>query len=108
MGFEIARYDYALTEDGIRLLERKKEENFELWQEFTDFARVMTAAGELNYWELSIAAKAYFILKSAGTQIGLKEIQNAALKLGWEVTEEEIQKACAFLEKVNLVYHPAT
>jgi len=102
-GFEIARYDYALTEDGSRLLGRKQLEYRDIWDKLIAFAEVMKSVGELNYWELSIAAKSYFILKSAGAQIGTKEIQNEALKLGWEVREEEIQKACEFLERVQLV-----
>jgi uncharacterized protein len=106
-GFEIARYDCALTEDGIRLFEKKKQEYPELWERLAGFAEVMKAAGELNYWELSIAAKAYFILKSAGAQTGPEEIQKAALKLGWEVRKEEIRKACEFLEIVGLVQRPA-
>jgi len=106
-GFEVARYDYALTEDGLRLLEKKKQENPDLFERLRAFAEVMSAAGELSYWELSIAAKAYFILKNAGAQIGPEEIQAAALKLGWEVRKEEIQKACVFLERVGLLQRPA-
>lgn len=106
-GFEIVRYDYALTEDGRSLLETKKRENPNLWEEIHAFAEMMNSAGELDYWELSIAAKAYFILKNTGARVGPESIQEAAKELGWKVELEEIHKACAFLEKVGLVSRPA-
>jgi len=102
-GFEISRYDYALTEDGRRLFERKKRENPQLWEKLRDFAEVMNGAGELNYFELSIAAKAYFIAKNAKKKISLEYIKEEASNLGWDVSPGEIGKACEFLEKVKLV-----
>ena len=57
----------------------------------------------MSYWELSIAAKTYFILKNHGASATFEEIQKIAQQLGWEVTEGELEKAANFLEKIDLV-----
>jgi len=106
-GFEITRYDCALTDDGIYLLERKKKENPDVWQGMKALAELMKSAGELDYWDLSIAAKAFFNLHTAGGQVSLEAIRGAALKLGWEVRKEEIDKTCDFLERMGLIQRHA-
>lgn len=106
-GFEIARYDYNLTEEGNRFLNRKKRECPELWQDVERLAQTIKSAGDLNYWELSIAAKTYFIVKNHGAAATFEEIQKIALRLGWEVTEPELEKASDFLGKMNLIQRAA-
>lgn len=106
-GFELTRYDCALTDDGRYLLEREKKENPEVWQGIKTLAELMDSASELDYWDLSIAAKTYHNLQRVGAQISLEAIRKAARKLGWEVRNEEIDRACDFLEKVGLVQRTA-
>lgn len=106
-GFEIARHDYSLTDEGRRLCNRKKNERPERWKEIQRLAEAIKTAGDLNYWELSIAAKTYFILKNHGTTATFEEIQKIAKGLGWEVTERELEKASDFLEKMDLVRRAA-
>jgi len=77
-GFEIARYDYDLTDEGLRLLIRKKKEHSDMWRKIERLSDMMKSAGDLNYWELSIAAKAYFILRKHGGQASLEQIQKSA------------------------------
>ncbi len=57
-GFEISRYDYTLTETGTRIADRKAALNPDLWKRIETCAKVVTAPGNLDYMELSIAAKA--------------------------------------------------
>jgi uncharacterized protein len=102
-GFEISRYDYSLTEEGIRLYNRKKKEHPELCRDIQRLAEAIKSAGDFNYWELSIAAKTYFILKNHGSTATFEEIQKIAQSLGWEVTERELNKAADFLEKMDLI-----
>jgi uncharacterized protein YwgA len=106
-GFEIARYDYSLTEEGMRLYNRKKDEHPELYRDIERLAQAIKSAGDLNYWELSIAAKTYFILKNHKATATFEEIQKIAQGLGWEVTEQELEKASDFLEKMDLVRRAA-
>lgn len=106
-GFEITRYDCALTDDGRYLLETDKRENPDVWQRIKALAELIKSAGELDYWDLSIAAKAYFNLHSAGGQVSLEAIRKAASELGWEVGRDEIDKSCAFLERLGLIHRYA-
>lgn len=43
-GFEIARYDFSLTEEGFKLLDRKKKENPDLWGEIENLAQRIKGA----------------------------------------------------------------
>jgi uncharacterized protein len=61
-GFEIARHDFTLTQDGRAAVEVKKRKLPELWSELKASADRLSAAGDVNYIELSIAGKAYFLL----------------------------------------------
>ncbi len=102
-GFEIACYDFSLTEEGFRLLHKKQRENPHIWENLCNLAKKIKEAGNLDYWDLSIAAKAYFILDQKGKSVSSQEIQGAAKGLGWEVTTEELDRASTFLEKINLI-----
>ena len=102
-GFEFVRYDYGLTEEGRRLCKRKKNEHPKLYREIKRLADAITSAGDVNYWELSIAAKTYFILKNHGRTATFREIQETAQGLGWDVTERELEKAADFLAKMDLI-----
>ena len=102
-GFEIARYDFSLTDEGRRLLDRKRAKNPDIWEDLCDLAKKIKEAGNLDYWDLSIAAKAYFILDKKEKSASSREIQDAAKDLGWEVKKEELDRASTFLEKINLI-----
>src|SRR5579884_532450 len=72
-GFEMRRYDYALTDDG-RYLVRQLRETPE-YKKISDATHRMQEAGNPNYMELSIAAKAYFLLKKkAGTGMSVGDL----------------------------------
>ena len=102
-GFEIARYDFSLTDEGCRLLDRKRSENPDTWENLCNLANKIKEAGNLDYWDLSIAGKAYFILDKRGKSASSQEIQDVARALGWEVRRDELDRASAFLEKINLI-----
>ena len=102
-GFEMARYDYKLTDDGERLAERRAEQFQSLWQRIDSAAKVLKEAGNLDYMELSIAAKAYFVLIRLKGKATLEDIAGMLPKFGWSVTDEDLAKATAFLAKANLV-----
>ena len=102
-GFEMARYDYSLTEVGERLSKQKSEQHSNLWLRIQSAAKVLKQAGNLDYMELSIAAKAYFVLTRLNGKATLEDIAGMLPKFGWSVTKEQLAKATSFLEKTNLV-----
>ena len=104
-GFEMARYDYTLTDAGLRLADKKAASNPELWDHVEKAARVVTDAGNLGYMELSIAAKAYYVLIQLKRKATLDEISEMLPKFGWSVDKQELTNATRFLEKTGLVKH---
>lgn len=103
-GFEMARYDYSLTEDGLKLLERKKKEYPAEWGKILAAANTIKEAGNLNYMELALAAKAYFILTREGGTASRETISAVAKNLGWSISEEELDRAISFLDKMHLAH----
>ena len=99
-GFEVKRYDYALTEGGRKLVESLKA--------LPEYDAVHVAvnkinnAGDPNYVELSIAAKSYFLLKRNGSAMTVAELQGEAEKYDWRISPKSIEHAMSFLEKVGL------
>ncbi len=99
-GFEMRRYDYSLTEDGNSLVApiRQTEE----YSRIDASIKKIKTAGDPNYVELSIAAKAYFILKRKNKGMTTSELSKEAARFNWEVSPESIKKAVNFLNSVGL------
>src|SRR4051812_38666770 len=102
-GFEMARYDYRLSEVGDKIAEKKAANHPELWQKISRAAQIVKDAGKLDYMELSIAAKAYYVLTKLNRKATLDEISAMLPKFGWTVSEPELQKATEFLRNTNLI-----
>jgi uncharacterized protein YwgA len=99
-GFEVCRYDYSLTEDGKKILEPllgTKE-----YAAIIDAVGKIRGAGNPNYLELSIAAKAFYILKTQGKPLSTTELKREAEKFNWRVNEQSLTSAVKFLERVRL------
>jgi len=103
-GFEMVRYDYSLTEDGQKLLQRKKKEYPKEWEKMLECANRIKDAGNLNYMELAMAAKAYMILKREGGKTNRNTIKTVAERLGWSIDETELDRAIDFLDKIHLAH----
>jgi uncharacterized protein YwgA len=101
--FEKARYDYELTNAGWRLAERKAQATGDLWIRIEGAAKSITDAGDLDYMELAIAAKAYFALMHLQGKAPVDEIAKLLPKFGWSVTKEQLSSATSFLAKAGLV-----
>lgn len=99
-GFEIRRYDYSLTEDGNHLLENLRQTPE--YKQIQNAVNRMIAAGDPNYVELSIAAKAYFLLKKKGESMSVGELLKQAEKYNWTISQESIARAATFLESLQL------
>lgn len=101
-GFEIARHDFKLTQDGHTLVEAKKKRFPEEWNKIKKAAEALNAAGDLNYVELSIAAKAYFLLDQKGGPAKTIDLVRMARQFGWSVNEADIERAVDFLQRLGL------
>lgn len=102
-GFELSRHDYKLTEVGVRIADRKAMVNRDLWEKIEVAAKVVNESGNLDYMELSIAAKAYYILTQMNNKATLEDIARIMPKFGWNASGKELEKATDFLQKANLV-----
>ncbi len=104
VGFEVRRYDYALTDDGRTVVRTLKEREPAECAEVMSVLDALKAAGDAgNYVELSIAAKTFHILSETESSMTTSAIRTAAKSLGWEISEESIDEACGFLEKLKMV-----
>jgi uncharacterized protein YwgA len=102
-GFEMARYDFKLTEAGARLADRKADKHPELWNRIREAASVVNQAGDLDYMELSIAAKAYYVLNKLNGKATLEDIAAMLPRFGWSVSKKQLDRATGFLEKAGLI-----
>jgi uncharacterized protein YwgA len=102
-GWEIARFDYSLTEEGRAAVA-------ELARRFPEEAKTVRGAiervleaGDQNYVELSFAAKTSWILENEGEAMTFDAIARAAKRFHWDVKGTDAQRAADFLQKLGLV-----
>lgn len=106
-GFEVKRYRFKLTDSA-------KRSAAALRQRFPDEAAVigeaiaeLKAAGELDYQDLSFAAKAHWVLLNAKEPLSLDAMQREAKRLyRWEVTQPQVKRGYEFLTQLNLLPKP--
>ena len=102
-GFEVRRFDYCLTEEGRKAVQWLKGGYPEEAKKIEDAAFCIQKAGEIDYMDLSIAAKAYFILKKNQQPMAPREIAAEARNFSWHVEDPQIKSAVGFLEKLGMV-----
>ncbi|MBI5552594.1 MAG: hypothetical protein HY911_13895 [Desulfobacterales bacterium] len=102
-GFEVTKYDYSLTDDGLKLLDRKKKEFEKEWEKISAIAERIKSAGTMHYMELAMAAKAFIIIDQEGGTAYRETIKTKAKQLGWSIDDRNLDNALTFLEKINLV-----
>jgi uncharacterized protein YwgA len=99
-GFEMRRYDYSLTEDGEKVLQPFSQSAE--YRTIEAAVRKIQAAGDPDYVELSIAAKAFFILQKQQKGMTAAELLKEATKFNWNIPEHSLGRAVAFLTRVGL------
>lgn len=102
-GFEIRRNDYDLTEEGEEILRILRNRRPEEYAQVSEAVEKIKTAGNPEYLELSIAAKAYFILHKEGGSLTKRAIRSEAADLGWSIEEQSLNRAVDFLENLGLV-----
>lgn len=99
-GFEKKRYTYEITKTGEGLLQHLRNQysdEYETIKKKTDILK-----GE-NYVNLSIAAKANFILNKENQPLTLDQIRSKAREFNWKISDGEIDSAIKILENLDFV-----
>ena len=99
-GFEKKRYDYDITEAGEALLKHLKTQHakeYEEIQQYTNFLK------EENYFDLSIAAKSYFIIEKEKQPLTRDQICLKAREFHWNISQSEIDSAIKILMNLRLI-----
>ncbi len=102
-GFEIKRYDYRLTDDGRKVADSLKRTHKHESEVIRETVQRIREAGDPDYSRLSVAAKAYFILAKKGLAMDRAQILRQAKSFAWNIDDESLEKAVAFLEALGLV-----
>lgn len=102
-GFEVARYDYELNDEGRQVAEQKGKRFADAWEKIQRAATKIKETGEQSYVSLSIAAKIHFMLGENQGEATLKELCEYAEKFGWAVSQDEARDAAEFLQSLDLV-----
>lgn len=103
-GPDIRKYTYELTPDGKSVIEdaqARYSEQAKLIRETVD--AVHDAVPDLDQNTLSMAAKIHFIVSHQDEPTKLGEIPNLAKKLGWRLSESQVQGSVDLLQKLDLL-----
>ncbi|MBV9008749.1 MAG: hypothetical protein JO354_06210 [Verrucomicrobia bacterium] len=102
-GFEIARHDFHLTDEGKRIAQEKATRNPEAWSKLKDAVDRVKEAGQIDYMRMSVAAKTYHMLSLKGKEATPQELSESARSLGWEAKPHDIEQSVSYLQKLGLV-----
>ena len=102
-GFEIKRYDYRLSSEGSSYAKRLAEKFGEESKNIEQAVMAYKKAGERDYMALSIAAKTYFMLGEHKGKACKSDLVKLAKRFGWTVSEEQVENAADYLQKLELV-----
>lgn len=102
-GWEIARFDYALTEAGKRAVAQLEHSDPEGVKRVRAAIQQVVEAGARNYVDMSFAAKTDWILQSEQGAMTFEGIASAAKRFNWKVQGTDVQEAASFLGKLGLV-----
>jgi len=102
-GFEVARYDFRLNDQGKRIAKMKSERHPDLWKKIQTAVKCMEKAKDQDYMKLSIAAKTYYMLGEKSGPASVSELTALATKFGWAVTKDQVSEAFQFLKSAGLI-----
>jgi uncharacterized protein YwgA len=102
-GFEIARYDHALTKDGLAIAEEKARTHHKTWNLIQGAVKRLEQSDFGDYVQLSIAAKMNFLVSQAKEPVSRERLVEMGKRFGWNVSEAQVAEACKWLETLQLV-----
>jgi uncharacterized protein YwgA len=101
-GFEVARYDYNLTDDGIQIGREKAALRPKAWSRILHAVEKLQNADVSDYLKLSMAAKAYFLLNRAREPVTVEKLVEMCQRFGWRVSPNQIAEASKWLKDLEL------
>jgi uncharacterized protein YwgA len=102
-GFEMRRFNYQITSDGNAGVEWLRKNYSDEAKRVIEAAKRVFDAGNLDYMDLSFAAKSHWILCHAQKPLSEADISQEAKRFGWEVKPEQAHRGIAFLHNVRSV-----
>jgi uncharacterized protein YwgA len=99
--FEHVRYRYELSRMGrayVRGLERLDEQGF---RKVAEIVQRIRGTG-VDYRQLSCAAKVDYLLTATGGRITRRRAKEEAKKVGWHLSDRDIETAVDILEKLGI------
>jgi uncharacterized protein YwgA len=101
-GFEVARYDYQLTDEGKLVAEEKTKQFPKDWALIRQAMARFSRADTEDYVKLSIAAKSLFLFMKDNGATSAEERSRLTSRYGWAVTPEEFREADELLRAIDL------
>lgn len=102
-GFEMRRYQYELTAAGRESVQWIRQNFPQEAKRVSEAAQRVVAAGNLDYMDLSFAAKSHWIICHANKPLSPKEIAGEAKSFGWKVEPQQLDQGIKFLLQLGLV-----
>ena len=100
---ERIRYDYSLTNDGVRLAGALVNAHPDIARSIEGAVSHIAKSGDLDYNQLSLAAKVVHILDAEGRSMTAQDISLRATELGWQFGAQNVMPIAKFLESLGLV-----
>lgn len=102
-GFEVRRYDFQLSEAGRAYAQQLVRRHDNEARSIRDAVKRYQDAGDQDYMDLSIAAKAYFLLGEKKGVASTNDLAQLAARFGWSVNKDQIVRAAKYLQRLGLV-----
>jgi uncharacterized protein YwgA len=104
-GFEMRRYEYQLTKEGLAGVEWLQNNYPEDSKRLSEGVERVIKAGNFDYMALSFAAKSHWVLRHSKKQLSHEEIAKEASRFGWHVKPDQLESGFQFLRTVGLTQH---
>ena len=101
---ERVRYDYSLTDDGRRLVQSLVDAHADIAVQIQGAVERISQSGNLDYNQLSLAAKIAHIVESESRPMTAGDISSRAAELGWRVNPGVVLPVAGFLQSLDLIY----
>jgi uncharacterized protein YwgA len=101
-GFEVARYEYSLTDAGQQRLKQIREAFGAEYSDLEKFVNhVSEKAGSFHQNILSAVAKVHFIETMENERLKPQQVRELAKNLGWKLSEDQIQRVQEISDEIQ-------
>ena len=109
VGFEIKKNIYDVSDHGKKWVATLKDENKDEYAKINSFVGKLKDIGDPDYFKLSLAAKAYYVLLKENLPSGLTtdQIKAKSKEVGWPISDADVNVAAAILLKLDLAVQKA-